>query len=78
MTFAVCNIFTVCAHNKELLCQVLNKKHTANYRTHGKEPVSGSTVGLYNLDQPLIFPLNTRLRSSLTYSRKEIQRVTCP
>ena len=40
--FTVCYIFTVCAHGQELLCHVSDKKHTANYRTHGKYAFSRS------------------------------------
>ena len=34
--------FTVCAHDKKIVCRVQDRKHTANCRVHGTEPDSGS------------------------------------
>jgi hypothetical protein len=34
--FAVYYIFAVCAHGKVVICRVPDRKHTANYRAHGK------------------------------------------
>jgi len=42
--FAVCYIFTVCPHSKEVLYRVPHRKHMANYRAQDKEPDSGSEV----------------------------------
>jgi len=38
----VCYIFTVCIHGKEVVRRLPDKKHTTNYRAHGKKPVFGS------------------------------------
>ena len=40
--FAVCYIFAVCAHDKEVVYRVFDKKHTANFPSHDKLEVSGS------------------------------------
>ena len=45
----VCFIFAKRAHGKKVVCRVPNRKHTANYRAHGKLPVSSSeTEDIYN------------------------------
>jgi len=40
--FTMCYIYTVCIHGKKVLCCMPDRKHTENYRAHGKEPDSGS------------------------------------
>ena len=37
----------MCAHGKQHFYRVTDRKHMANYRTHGKKPVSGSGGGTY-------------------------------
>ena len=39
MTLAVCYIFTMCAHDKEILYRVPNRKYTANYWAKCRIPV---------------------------------------
>ena len=39
--FTMCYIFTVCTHRKKVVCNVPDRKHRTNYRTHGKEPDFG-------------------------------------
>ena len=42
--FVVCCIFVVCAHGKEIICRMSDKKHTLNFLTHSKHEVSCSDV----------------------------------
>ena len=53
--FAVYYIFAVCAHGKKIVWRVPNRKHTANYRAHGKEPDYGSATehAGWNMGNPL-------------------------